>query len=605
VTIQTIERLVGELLAKPTQPLSSGQKERAYDFAAGLFAGHVGALRCESPLALTEIQALRALAHKQSFYFDYFVMSEEGRADAKLMGAQDANTIEAIRSHLLDIEAMNRLPPEDRKAIATRSSNWARARLVAQLAQDPSTDAAFVLPARIGINYSPDVLLKKAANIRAYRDFYHKTETLIAAEPDARLAAAERVILALHVGRLHSMAAVDVFPGLLSLENQLTYSKSSTHTAGWAAELARVAPAIGAIHQLGGDERIAARDAYARHLDAIRQGAPFELDVVDEKEATFFTQQTFDELLGSLEVFSATTEVAPTQLGYELERVRWGADAIKQFVEAILARWGMLSVQAVIWEQVDQRGGFAVDGKFQVVITPYRKNMSVDSVRRVINVPADIDRPLAGLYPAGALPLIAHELTHVLQAYADYELGQHIPLARIKGRRYRILREAGGVYQEYMLARDYFGMVREPNNHYVRAYQAKAAGKNRAQVARAFYDSLTAGASLSAKDDAAAHELAANRTARLYRYGGHASQALDYVEQSVVCDVLLQRMEPEQVGVFLLGGSSFNLEDSAALHQFGLFSLPDGPVLSPAKEVMNLFLDERAGAVTVTTSDPQ
>jgi hypothetical protein len=147
-------------------------------------------------------------------------------------------------------------------------------------------------------------------------------------------------------------------------------------------------------------------------------------------------------------------------------------------------------------------------------------------------------------------------------------------------------------------------MNREPNSHYIRAYEAKASGASRIAVARTFYESLVAGKALSAQEDAAARELAVNRTARLYRYGGYSSQVLDYVEQSVVCSVLLQRLTPEQVNLFLLGGASFSLEDGVRLHQFGLFALPDGPAYNPAEEVISSFLDERAGVVEMTTRDP-
>ncbi|HSW90727.1 MAG TPA: hypothetical protein VLF64_01895, partial [Candidatus Saccharimonadales bacterium] len=278
-----------------------------------------------------------------------------------------------------------------------------------------------------------------------------------------------------------------------------------------------------------------------------------------------------------------------TDLARELEGINWDAKQIKQCVETVLEKWSVLSGHTVTWQEVDGRDGFAPDGKFQVIITPRRKNMSVDSTRRLVNIPEGTVRPLVGLYPAGALPLIAHELSHVLQAYADYELGQQIPLARIKGRRYRILREAGGAYQEKILCRDYLGLDRAPNLHYLIGYTAKVNGSTRLQVARAFYESLIQGKSLTNDEDLAARTLAVNRSSRLYRYGGHSSQALDYVEQSVVCGVLMERLSPDQVDAFLLGSTSFSLEDSALLHRFGLLTLPARAAYSPAQDVMRVF----------------
>lgn len=593
MTIQTIERLVGELTSAPAQPLTAEQKDHVYAFAAGLFMGHIDDMHCQSPYSLTEMQALRALAHKQSFYIDYFHASAQGEQDLITLGIAKEASTEEIQKRLLNTNDITRtVSAEDRKNIASRSAEWAKNAIATQLHQNAATDDAFTLPARQTVNYNPDALLEKAASVHDYRVFYARVSESLAAEPDALLAHAKRAVLELHVGRLHAMAAVDVFPGLLSLEDQLTRSEPSAQVTTWLRELARVAPAIGALHDFSDEARSAARESYARHLDAIRQGAAFELGDVSNKETALFLQQALSDLTDAIELSEGEPSLQKTALGAELETVRWRALDIQRFVESLLARWDMLSAQRVTWSDVDQRQGFAPDEKFQVIITPHRKNMSVDSTRRVINIPATIERPLAGLYPAGALPLIAHELTHVLQAFADYDLGQRIPLARMKGRRYRILREAGGVYQEYVLARDYFGTNREPNNHYIRAYQAKLSGAGRVAVARVFYESLVAGKGLSAEEDAAARDLAVNRTSRLYRYGGHSSQVLDYVEQSVVCNVLLQRLMPEQVNAFLLGGSSFSLEDSARLHKFGLFALPDGPVRSPAEEVIQLFLNK-------------
>jgi hypothetical protein len=201
-------------------------------------------------------------------------------------------------------------------------------------------------------------------------------------------------------------------------------------------------------------------------------------------------------------------------------------------------------------------------------------------------------RPLVGANPTGALPLVAHELGHVLQGFADYELGEQIPLAKIKGRRYRILREAGGVYQERVINRDYLGNDRQANLHYLQAYIAKREGKNRLEVARVFYESTTAGRTLTSQEIEAARTFAVSRTARLYRYGGHNSQVLDYVEQSIVCDILMQRLMPEQVDAFLLGSTSFSLEDSALLHCYGLLVLPMKAPFSPAHDVMRIFLDK-------------
>jgi hypothetical protein len=586
MNVRKVEQLLSELLDAPAESLDEAQRELAFEFAEGLFGGNVEGARVATNLTFGDIQGQHVLAQKLTFYLEYFIDTEAGRADMEALGF-GSQTVEQLAQSLLDI---GRTKPTDQlKQASERSSDWSRQQLVDQLAEPESNDLTHQATTRLTVNYEPERLLAKAVAVRAYGDFFAEVLSQLAAEPDERLAEAKRVLIHVHVGRLNAMAAIDVYPGLLSLEDQLTRSAPSEQVAAWATELSRLAPALGRIHQLEGEERKLARETYARHLDAIRQGAPLELDEVNESEASLFAQQALADLAESVRGERAASQSVPTDLARELEGVSWDAQQIKQCVEAILSEWGVLSQQAVTWQEVDSRDGFAPDEKFQVIITPRRKNMSVDSTRRLVNIPEGTVRSLVGLYPAGALPLIAHELSHVLQAYADYELGQQIPLARIKGRRYRILREAGGSYQEKILCRDYLGLDREPNLHYLVGYTAKVNGASRLQVARVFYDSLLEGKTLTADEDHEARALAVGRTSRLYRYGGHSSQALDYVEQSVVCGVLMERLSPEQVDAFLLGSTSFSLEDSALLHRFGLFTLPARAAYSPAHDVMRIF----------------
>jgi hypothetical protein len=592
MNIQKTEQLITELLDKPLRPLGDDQKHLAYEYAVGLFVGHLGDLHADCELTIQQLQGVHTLSQVQTFYVDYFVQDETGRADAAALGLDGVAPGE-IAAAFLDIQGMHqRCLPDQRKEVSERSVSWAKAQMVEQLAMGLGSDAEYQPRGHVTVNYEPTRLLDKAEAVQAYNRFYREALWGIGSEPDDLLADAKRALIHVHLGRLNTMAAVDVFPGLLALEEQITRSTPSPEMTEWMGRLGAVAPAIGDLHNLEGPDRAQARELYAKHLDAIRQGAPFELDDVDEQEANIFGRQALDDLAAAMgQPPSAFESTEPTALALQLQGIQWGAPQIKQLMEAVLAQWDMLSEHQAVWQQVDDRNGFAQDDKYQVIITPRRNNMSVDSTRRIVNIPEGIVRSLTSQYPAGVLPLVAHELSHVLQGYADFELGQQIPLAKIKGRRYRILREAGGSYQERVLAREYLGGgTKGANQHYIRAYAAKAGGANRLEVARVFYDSLSDGKQLDPAEDLAVRELAVNRTSRLYRYGGQNSQVLDYVEQSVMCDVLLQRLAPEQVDAFLLGSASFSLEDSALLHQFGLLTLPARAAFSPAHDVMRVFL---------------
>lgn len=130
----------------------------------------------------------------------------------------------------------------------------------------------------------------------------------------------------------------------------------------------------------------------------------------------------------------------------------------------------------------------------------------------------------------------------------------------------------------------------KPSDHYLNAYIAKINGGNRLQVARAFYKAIITGKTLDAQQDEQARQLAINRTGRLYRHGGHSSQVLDYVEQSVVCDILARQLKPAQADALLLGSTSFCLQDSVLLHRYGLITLPQQAPISPARDVMRVFM---------------
>ncbi len=596
MNIRTTEELITELATNSQQPLTEEQKILAYEFAAGLFVGRLEGLEAETTYTMQQLQGMHALSHKQTFYVEYFA-NTEGRLDAEKLGVTGKG-LDDVCKVLIDTERINSLVTGDeRKQIAERSTTWAREKLVAQLARPAETDAQFRLPMHLTINYDPDKILAKAAAVLAYRRFYHDALARTAAEPDQHLADAKRALVHVHLGRLNAVAAVDVFPALLSLEEQLSRSQSNYQAGEWLAKLRAVAPAIGDIHDLAGEDRLQAREVYARHLDAIRQGAPFELDDVDGDEATLFTQHALTDLADAIQTLGpkASGPERLIDLGRQLSDITWSAVQLQAFFEAVLREWGLLSQFATSWQEADDRDGFADDGKFQVIITPRRASLSVDSTRRIVNIPEGCERPLVGTYPSGALCLVAHELCHVLQGFADYELGEQIPLARIKGRRYRILREAGGVYQEKILEREYIGAIRSASDHYLHAYIAKTEGKSRIEVARVFYESVKDNQQLDPEGDQRVREFAVNRTGRLYRHGGQNSQVLDYVEQTIVCDVLAHHFTPEQVNAFLLGSASFSLEDSALLHRFGLLTLPLHAAISPAHEVMRVFLDEFRG----------
>jgi hypothetical protein len=177
-----------------------------------------------------------------------------------------------------------------------------------------------------------------------------------------------------------------------------------------------------------------------------------------------------------------------------------------------------------------------------------------------------------------------------LQAIIDRQIGDTIPLARIKGRHALALREGAGANQERVIQSEYFGREGSASTHYLRALQAKLDGEDVVGVARAFLDSYREDFPNVPIDKAAS--VSADRALRLYRNGGYNSQPLDYIEQGLIA-AELDKLDPEVARRFILGAGSFNVKDLATLAKIGLFKLPDVE-FSPAHDVMRVFQREFA-----------
>lgn len=562
---------------------TEAEKTELTQFAEGLFEGSYQDLEAGVSQNLEAIHTTETKTHRQSYYLDYF-LTEKGKADLALLGLPQDASEEVIVQTLTDVSYISgRLETKTRKQISHRSVSWHKHTLAEHLLDDPTEEAGFEAYRKVEVNYNPDKLLGKIDELRRYRRFYGRLKRqLRGGDQTDGSVDAKQALLAVYTGRVNHLLT-EMYPVALSLAQQLQRSTPSDQIDLWINRLSSVAPFIAEVYDaVDATER---EQTLARRFDFIRNGVADSggLTPLSDEIRTFLGKEQSTQTLEGL---------IPPDVLAEMDATTWDAEQLKGFLEAVLEDWGKLSAEQVSWDVVDKREGFAPDGLYQVIISPKKNNLEVLSAKRVMVVPDKFKRTLTSAYPAGALPVSAHELAHVLQSFADRELGKAIPLAKIKGRRFATLREAGGLYQEQVMQAVYFGRTRPTNPHYARALEAKLSGANNMQVVRAFYDSYVD--TLDSPDEEAlqvARQLAVDRAMRLYREAGYNTQPLDYIEQGLIANELLD-LPHDQINSLIIGGSSFNLHDSALLHRVGLLEIPTTLEHDPVHDVMKVFFEQ-------------
>ncbi len=578
------------LLAPPEQVLDGAEMAEARIFDQGLEAGQVGETQCAAGRSLSEVQKGTSLEDELPFYLGYF-RTATGQADLLALGIEaDSANDDAIISRLHDIEVVKEvLDSKGRKEISNRSVDWHKDELSAQLARSADTDAEMPDLQPVTVNYNPDKLLLKLADLQACRGFYRQVWQEVKAMPDSPLKRAEQALLEVYVGKTNSMVA-SLYPNACHLARQLDVMGESGNAERWSTELMQVAPVVTRVFSSEVQTDSARLQSYfdglCRRLDLIRNGAA-------EGEGPDYTpiSQGLAELADEIDsreirpVDEFAIQFSPDQLAV-MDKTVWGSAEAAGFGKDVLREWGILSEHEADWSEVQARDGCAPDGKWQVVVTPKRRALAVDGLKKVVWIPEKYSHNLTGVVPAGALPGMGHELTHVAQNEYDAVVAQQVSLAKLRGRRFITVREMGGISQERAIQAA-FGRERPTNVHYLRALQAKTAGGSRIQAARAFYLSATRRAEPGA-DDAKARSMAADRVMRLYRDGGHDSRPLDYIEQDLMSQTI-EPMDPERRQAVIIAGGSLSWNDAARLHRVGLFSLPESVDRDPAADVLRIF----------------
>lgn len=220
--------------------------------------------------------------------------------------------------------------------------------------------------------------------------------------------------------------------------------------------------------------------------------------------------------------------------------------------------------------QDDKMNEPASDHKWRILIKPI-PNLRVNGRKKILYLPENFNRRLNGIYPAGAMAVLEHELTHIFQHENNTKLGIAL-LARTKAVRSAAWFEAGAKYQEYQSKEALFGQIKNDINlTYIKAYQKKLEGGGITDCALAFYNEYIQ--QNPTTDHTTANSLAISRTLRLFRYGSELvgnkncwadNESLRYFEADLLIELL-----PKNLIKYLFIGN-LNLSIAAKLHQLGL-----------------------------------
>ena len=411
----------------------------------------------------------------------------------------------------------------------------------------------------------PELFLEKAEALRDMRGYYRDVQKQ-ASSIGGKNAELKKELLTMHVERVNLLTAA-VYREALTLirQDREGYILSDTQKERMKVAL----PALR--RRTDREESVEAgfvdRESFARFLDRIDKfisGIDREGDKGHIPEVLRQLRETYEFKKGETRQNYTYTVVDPELL----KQRKVSAEELRQMVEMTLAEYGLLSEQKDYDPESDEP---APDGKWRAVIDPKasRKTLGVTSIKRCVMIPQKFGRTLGQARPAGALPVLDHEITHVLQNHNAELLGLEL-FSTLGAARSSGWLEAGGVATETASLDALFGKDRRVNFTYLAALEKRLEGGTMVECAHEFLK-------VRRRDDpegdyGKAVKGAIGGALRLYNSGGELthgtpyvarSGALEYAEQKVLADALPE----DQRWMLYIGKSS--LQSIATLYRLG------------------------------------
>lgn len=346
---------------------------------------------------------------------------------------------------------------------------------------------------------------------------------------------AKRAMIDIYLAKLNSAIAEDAMK-LISVYDQMEVSRDDQMKQ-------RVLEALGGMWVAGESSDV--RHRLSTRLDYLINGMGLQSD----GSASPISYQLEQAVRDNGE--STDNHVFSDKQREVLRSTMVSPDRMQSVFERVIEAAGILRSE-------DNRDGFIVE------IQPVKTSFSV-TPSGIFMIPSAA-RSLYDALVVGGF----YELTHIDQIMADRKLSEEWKIAKHKGKRVGVIREAGANARQRSAEQMLFGQSKPVSSGtYMKAIQALRSGGSLMDAARAFYGEKRRIMPGLNKQSAAVE--AADRVLRLKRLRGYNSQPLAYAEEGIMIDELSGASAKATLRAILV--TSFDLVDQVRMHQYGLLDV--------------------------------
>ncbi len=519
------------------------------------------------------------------FCIDWYIKTEKGLACLQSMGYEgnvksEGEVREFLAAAIVRIKKNNLVNDNDDDDLDDgyeSSRLWARAQLEQKLTDILEKGISDIdEPEYFSILRKPDELIERIAAARELKNYYKSIEAALRSSEDSNINDAKLVMLTMHRERINTFIAT-CYRQVIPLLNQYRLNQSLLSS---------------------------------EQIDVLTDAMPVlkNVDTTDvEKMARLYSmldkfingidaENGFSQISAEIERLELALQDKPDEKravkNYDAKRfedIELNAEQIKSLIQRILTSYGLLSSET---KYSSKRKGRPEDGKWLVAISKIRTSLAVVSKSGVVWVPKKFKRSLDQKKPTGVLPLLDHEITHVLQHENASKLGIEL-LEKDRSARGSLWFETGATNQENLSFKSHFGIDRGTNFNYLKAMQTQLKGGSISECTKVFYDSLVSSGDIT--DRKQAIETAVDRTLRLFKHGGEwatktgyltNTEPLEYAEQQILARNLPSDLE----WLYFVGRANF--QTLAELYRIGWLKKDD--IFVPEKMPSQIALEELA-----------
>lgn len=493
----------------------------------------------------------RQKAGLETVCLDWYTDTKEGQSVLQRLGWKDSiDTKEVIKKFLSQAVIMVR---QNKIEVGhTQSISWGHEQLEKKIQEKlESGESATAEPTFFSFFTNPEILVEVALQAEKLKQFYLAIETALKTQKLDHINEAKQIMLGLHKHRLNALIASNYRDLIILLEQY------------------KLAPTILNAKQINQLYTLFPHLSRTKVDDLDKMAQIYS--VIDKFITGIDTENSFGQIEAEIEYLEIELQKDITEQDsdidsakrQELPNITINANELKQLFETILLKYNLLDELNHNWDEEEK------NQKWHVVVSRLKENLSVYAEKGIIWIPKDFNRNLNQKKPVGVLPLIDHEITHVLQHKNGAALG--IGLLEVdRAARSSIWFEVGATEQENRSFLEYFNIHRGPNLHYLKAMQTQLRGGGISDCIFTFYKSLIESGDIVDKKTAIG--FATERTLRLFRNGIEYTPGNSYITNTEPIEFAWQELVYRQLPVnlhWLCFVGRINFLDLAELHRIG------------------------------------